>query len=247
MLAVFVDFDGTITDVDTFDALVRAVAGDDVWNAIDGPLLEVFVDFDGTITDVDTFDVLVRAVAGDAVWNAIDASLLAGEITLREALARQAAAVRLSRADTLAFMVANAKVDPAFGPFVAAVRAHGGAIRVVSSGIATIIHDALERAGAEVDVLANDVDFSPAGWTMSFVDASDNGHNKAAHVIAARWRRSRTVYIGDGISDFSAALEADERYAKAGRALEAYCAEMHVPCISFTSFKEIREQLFPHR
>ena len=30
MLAVFVDFDGTITDIDTFDALVRAAAGDAV-------------------------------------------------------------------------------------------------------------------------------------------------------------------------------------------------------------------------
>ena len=62
-------------------------------------MLEVFVDFDGTITDVDTFDALVRAVAGDAAWEAIDGPLLAGRITLREALARQAAAVRLSRAD----------------------------------------------------------------------------------------------------------------------------------------------------
>jgi len=78
-------------------------------------MLEVFVDFDGTITDVDTFDALIRAVAGDAAWNAIDGPLLAGEITLREALARQAAAVRLSRAETLAFMEAHARVDPAFG------------------------------------------------------------------------------------------------------------------------------------
>jgi len=47
--------------------------------------------------------------------------------------------------------------------FVAAVRAHGGAIRVVSSGIATVIHDALARAGIEIDVIANDVDFAPRG------------------------------------------------------------------------------------
>src|SRR5471032_1203907 len=98
-------------------------------------MLEVFVDFDGTITDVDTFDALVRAVAGDAAWNAIDEPLLAGKITLREELMQQAAALRLSRADTLAFMIANAHVDPTFAPFVAAVRAHGGEIRVVSSGI----------------------------------------------------------------------------------------------------------------
>ena len=208
-------------------------------------MLEVFVDFDGTITDVDTFDALVRAVAGDAAWDAIDGPLLAGEITLREALARQAAAVRLTRAETLDFMVNHARVDPAFGPFVDAVRAHGGAIRVVSSGIATVIHDALARANVEVDVIANDVDFAPAGWTMTFVDPSDNGHDKAAHVRAARERGVRTVYIGDGISDFEAALEADERFAKKGRALEAYCRARDVACESFESFRQIARRLFP--
>jgi 2,3-diketo-5-methylthio-1-phosphopentane phosphatase len=208
-------------------------------------MLEVFVDFDGTITAVDTFDALVRAVAGDDVWNAIDGALLAGEITLREALVQQAAAVRLSRAETLTFMEAHAFVDPAFGPFVAAVRAHGGSIRVVSSGVATVIHDALARAGVVVDVLANDVDFAPTGWTMTFVDASDNGHDKAAHVLAARARGSHTVYIGDGVSDFAAAAVADERFAKAGRALEAYCRERGIACTPFTSFSEIERRLFP--
>jgi 2-hydroxy-3-keto-5-methylthiopentenyl-1-phosphate phosphatase len=207
-------------------------------------MLAVFVDFDGTITDVDTFDALVRAVAGDAAWTAIDEPLLAGKITLREALARQAAAVRLSRPETLAFMEAHAHVDPAFGPFVEAVRAHGGAIRVVSSGIATVIHDALARAGVEVEVIANDVDFAPDGWTMTFVDPSDNGHDKAAHVRAARLGGAHTVYIGDGISDFAAALEADERFAKKGRALEAYCRARGVACEPFESFRQIERRLF---
>jgi 2-hydroxy-3-keto-5-methylthiopentenyl-1-phosphate phosphatase len=153
--------------------------------------------------------------------------------------------VRLSRDETLAFVETHAHVDPTFGAFVDAVREHGGAIRVVSSGIATVIHAALARAGVEVDVIANDVDFAPSGWTMSFVDPSDNGHDKAAHVRAARERGERTVYVGDGISDYAAALEADERFAKAGRALEAYCRERGVPCITFTSFDEIRRRLFP--
>jgi 2-hydroxy-3-keto-5-methylthiopentenyl-1-phosphate phosphatase len=207
-------------------------------------MLAVFVDFDGTITDIDTFDALVRAVAGDAAWEAIDGPLVAGRITLREALARQAAMVRLSRAETLTFMAAHAHVDPTFGAFVAAVRAHGGTIRVVSSGVATVIHDALARAGVEVEVIANDVDFAPGGWTMSFVDASDNGHDKAANVRAARARGDRTVYVGDGISDFAAALEADERFVKKGRALEAYCRARGVACEPFESFSQIERRLF---
>jgi len=204
----------------------------------------VFVDFDGTITDIDTFDALVRAAAGDAAWEAIDEPLLAGRITLREALVRQAALVRLSRTEALAFLESHARVDPAFAPFVAAVRAHGGTIRVVSSGIATVIHDALARAGVEVDVLANDADFAPTGWTLTFVDASDNGHDKAAHVRAAAAAGLETIFVGDGISDFAAAAIADRRFAKAGRALEAYCRERALPCATFTSFDEVRTALF---
>ena len=107
-----------------------------------------------------------------------------------------------------------------------------------------MIHDALARAGVEVDVIANDVDFAAGGWTMSFVDASDNGHDKAAHVRAARASGRRTVYVGDGISDFAASLEADIRFAKKGRALEAYCRARGVACEPFESFSTIERRLF---
>jgi HAD superfamily phosphoserine phosphatase-like hydrolase len=204
----------------------------------------VFVDFDGTITDIDTFDALVRAAAGDDAWIAIDDALVAGRITLRAALEQQAALVRLSREEALAFLEANAHVDPAFGPFVAAVREHGGTIRVLSAGIAAVIHDALGRAGVEVEVLANEVDFSADGWTVTFIDDSDNGHDKAAHVRAAQAAGAHTVFVGDGISDFDAAVVADQRFAKRGRALEAYCRERAIPCTTFRSFDEIGAALF---
>ena len=207
----------------------------------------VFVDFDGTITDVDTVDALVRAAVSDAFWEELDVDLDAGRITLREAFERQAAAMHWTRAETLAWVERNARVDPTFGPFVAAVRASGASICVVSSGIASVIRDALARAGVAVDVFANDVDFSPAGWTIAFIDDSANAHDKAAHVRAARAAGARTVYIGDGISDFEAALAADERFAKAGRSLERYCRERGAACTSFTSFDQIEARLFPAR
>ncbi|MFN2461680.1 MAG: HAD-IB family phosphatase [Candidatus Velthaea sp.] len=206
----------------------------------------MFVDFDGTITDIDTFDALVRDAAGDAVWDALDADLVAGRVSLREALSRQAAYVRCSKPAALAFLETRAHVDPAFAPFVAAARAHGADVRVVSSGIRSVIGPALARAGVDVPVLANDVDFAATGWTMSFIDDSANGHDKAAHVRAARSRGEATVYVGDGISDFEAALEADRRFVKKNRALEAYCRKRGLACVSFTSFREIESALFPH-
>ncbi len=204
----------------------------------------VFVDFDGTITDVDTFDALVRAAAGDAAWDAIDAELVAGRMTLRDALARQASFVRMSRREALAFLEANATVDPAFAPFVATARERGVDVRVLSSGIGPVIEAALARAGVDVPVYANSVDFSPHGWTIAFIDDSANGHDKAAQVRAAIAAGTPTVYVGDGISDFEAASVAGRCFAKRNRALEHYCRERGIPCTPFSSFEEITRDLF---
>jgi HAD superfamily phosphoserine phosphatase-like hydrolase len=170
--------------------------------------------------------------------------LAAGRITLREALRRQAAFVRLSRPETLAFLESRAKVDPTFAGFVATARARGAWIGVVSAGIRQVIDHALERAGVDVPVFANEVDFDPAGWRMTFIDDSMMGHDKAARVRAARDAGSHTVYVGDGISDFAGALEAERRFAKKDRALERYCRERGVECTPFSSFDEIGTALF---
>jgi len=205
----------------------------------------VFVDYDGTITDIDTFDALVRYAAGDEVWNALDEGLVAGRVRLRDALAHQASVIRLSKIEALAYLEEHANVDPAFAPFVGRARSHGADVQVVSSGVASIIRPALERAGVDVPVFANDVDFATSGWTMSFIDPSDNGHDKAARVRAARAAGTYAVYVGDGISDYEAASVADRVFAKRGRSLERYCTERDIAFTAFNSFDEIERALFP--
>jgi HAD superfamily phosphoserine phosphatase-like hydrolase len=205
----------------------------------------VFVDFDGTITDVDTFDALVRDAVGDAFWDAVGAELLSGRRTLRDVLAYQASRISKTEAEALAFVESTARVDPTFAPFVRTARARGADVRVVSSGVAPIIRATLARAGVDVPVIANNVDFATDGWTMAFIDESANGHDKAAAVRAARTAGYATVFVGDGVSDFTAAHEAERCFAKAGLALEAYCRENGIACTSFQSFTEIERALFP--
>ena len=187
--------------------------------------LAIFVDYDGTITNVDTFDLLVRSVAGNAAWEAIEVEFHAKRITLREALQREAALVGITQPEATA-------------------HAHGARVAVVSSGPRQVIEPALARIGADVPVFANDVAFDPAGWRLTFLDESANGHDKAARVRSAREAGARTVYIGDGISDYEAALAADVRFAKKGRALERYCRERGVACTSFATFDEVERDMF---
>lgn len=153
--------------------------------------------------------------------------------------------MRMTHAEALAFLERHARVDPSFPPFVRTAHARGASVAVVSSGLRPIIGPALERAGVDVPVFANDVTFHAHGWEMTFLDASDNGHDKAARVREARGNGTRTVYVGDGVSDFEAALEADVRFAKRDRALERYCRDRGVEAVSFATFAEIEQALFP--
>lgn len=205
----------------------------------------VFVDFDGTITDRDTFDVLVQHFAGPDAWARTEVGLDDGTMTLRDVLQKQASFVRAPFDDVAALLRREVRVDPTFAPFVAACREHALAVTVVSSGLGPIVAGRLADVGcAEVPIIANDVDPRPSGWVIQFRDDVANGTDKVAIVRAARDAGIGTIFIGDGRSDYAAAVAADRRFARAGLPLERYLRERGVAFESFATFAEIHAALF---
>ncbi len=200
----------------------------------------VFVDYDGTITDLDTFDVLVRTFAGARFWEELERKLEAGTMTLREVLSAQAEHIRVSLDQADEVLRAQTRFDPAFGSFVASCEARAITVTVLSSGVQALIERAFARNGLkQVRILANGIEPHREGWRFIFRDDSDNGHDKASAVRAARDAGMRTLFIGDGPSDYDAAIAADERFAKAGRGLERYLAQRAIPFTVFHGFGEI--------
>jgi 2-hydroxy-3-keto-5-methylthiopentenyl-1-phosphate phosphatase len=203
----------------------------------------VFVDYDGTITDLDTFDVLVRHFAGDAAWQAIEESLQRGDVTLREALQTEASLVHADFDEACEVLERSVAFDPAFGDFVADCERRDIAVTIVSSGVEPVIRRALERHGlGEVAVVANGLEANPSGWRIRFRDELANGTDKAGLVRAAREQGHFTTYIGDGLSDYDAALTADRVYAKRGRRLERFLMRRGIPFVAFGSFEELLER-----
>ena len=204
----------------------------------------VFVDFDGTITDRDTFDVLVPLFASRAVWDETERGLEDGTLTIRDVLAAQAALVRGSHADIAELLRREVRVDPGFAPFVRACAAANVPLTIVSSGVESIIRDRLDEAGISgVPVVANAVDVTPAGWVMRFRDPVANGTDKAALVDAAAATGARTVFIGDGRSDYDAALRAEVRFAKRGLPLERRFHSTGTPFVPFATFADVERAL----
>jgi 2,3-diketo-5-methylthio-1-phosphopentane phosphatase len=204
----------------------------------------VFVDYDGTITDADTFDVLVRRLAGDGPWNEIEGRLHRGELSLREALEREAELVRIGFDEAAALLEREVRFDPSFAGFVEACEANNVPVTIVSSGVDSLIRLALRREGLErLTVVANSVDALPTGWRFRFRDPVGNGTDKAAIVEAARARGVHTVFIGDGRSDYDAALAADRAFVKRHGHLERFLAQRGIAFELFTSFAEITRAL----
>ncbi len=188
---------------------------------------------------------LVRQAAGFERWERLERSLRDGTMTLRDVLSAQARFVHLSIDDADALLARTTRFDPTFAPFARRCEHEDAGLTILSSGIEPLIERALARNGLQrLCVRANTVEVAPSGWTMRFRDGSDNGHDKAAALAAAKATGAMTVFVGDGHSDFAAALQAHVRFAKRGLALERYLQENGVPFTPFSSFAQVEEALF---
>jgi len=202
------------------------------------PGVRVFVDFDGTISVGDTTDHILESFA-DPSWRMIEADWVAGRIGSRECLARQIDLVRASP-EALDAFVRDATIDPHFAGFVALCGAYGLPITVVSDGLDRIATAMLARAGLNLPVVANHLEWLGARrWRLGFPHAAADcrataGHCKCA-TIAAEPAGLR-VLIGDGRSDFCAAAGADLVIAKS--ALAEHCAGSGIAFKPFANFAD---------
>lgn len=198
----------------------------------------MFVDFDGTISVGDTTDLILENFA-DPSWRTIEADWVAGRIGSRECLARQIDLVRASP-DTLDAFARDATIDPHFAGFVALCRAHGLPVAVVSDGLDRIATAMLARAGIDLPVFANHLEWlGDRRWRLGFPHARADCRATAGHckctTIAAEPAALR-VMIGDGRSDFCAAAGADLVIAKG--ALAEHCARSGIAFERFADFAD---------
>jgi 2-hydroxy-3-keto-5-methylthiopentenyl-1-phosphate phosphatase len=198
--------------------------------------VRVFVDFDGTISLEDTTDVILERFA-DPKWRAVEAEWLAGRIGSRECLARQIDLVRASRED-LQSVIDEVPIDPHFADMVQLCRGHGVPLTVVSDGLDWVVTKMLVRAGLDVPVLANKLEWLGRNrWRLAFPHAADTCRAQAGHckcqALSGEPDKIR-ILIGDGRSDFCAAETADLVVAKG--ALAEHCQATGLAYIVFGNF-----------
>ncbi len=202
---------------------------------------EVFVDFDGTITEKDTQELLIRRFAGDHAFLELQAQLEAGRITVRQALDIQVESVRGASFDEVVmFLLSATSLDRSFPAFAWACHEARLRLCVLSAGMRPVIRALLGTLDLpDIPVIAGDLDASLIGWRMVWPDDSPNGIDKRAYVASAKHMGRETTIIGNGVTDYDAALIADHRFARAGDHLERMLLDSGVAYTPFHTFADL--------
>jgi 2-hydroxy-3-keto-5-methylthiopentenyl-1-phosphate phosphatase len=174
------------------------------------------------------------------VYREVDAALDAGRITLQECIIREYEPVRASLEEVVAWASENARIRPGFAELVRRAEEGGWRVLVVSSGFEQLIRPVLERAGVEVEVIANQAEPRPDGWRVRWRD------EEVCATCGQPCKRSslpdgEIVYVGDGYSDRCAARAADRVFATNG--LAVYLRERGVRFEPFDDFFSVADAL----
>ncbi|KAL4072379.1 hypothetical protein V8B97DRAFT_1917168 [Scleroderma yunnanense] len=136
------------------------------------------------------------------------------------------------------------KLDPGFRDFYRYCKSMDIPVVIVSSGMEPVIRAVLSvqvtpEEAAEIDIISNDVDVHPDGtWSINKF-----GHDKSQAILPYRALENPPTlfFLGDGVSDLSAARHADVLFVKdtgdGDNDLAVYCKREHIPHILFPKFE----------
>ncbi len=204
--------------------------------------IAVFTDFDGTIAHPDTLNHLTEVFAGVEFRREIGGKIYSGELTLREGIRLEVASIRGSLDEILEILNRDVAIDTTFIPFASWCQERGSPLTVLSGGMQEVIESLLLPYGLEfVRILANPIQIKNGHWDLQFRDETPWGHDKGAALRMARQSGYATVFVGDGLSDRGAAVEADLVFAKAG--LARFCATESIPFEEFKDFSQVQDSM----
>ena len=202
------------------------------------------LDFDGTITTVDSLCFLLDKY-GDPRWREFDKRVERGDATERESLVWQMATLRIPFPDAVAEVVQSIRLREGVEQFFFWCESNGFPLRIVSGGYEELIAAVLNRWGITAEIVANRFPGydSEGGWLVeSRHPRLDDCRYSCCKCGSLEWTRrcaKKTVYIGDGVTDYCVAAKCDRIYALSGGALARMLARDNIPNRHFQTFDEI--------
>jgi len=175
--------------------------------------LAVLTDFDGTISVTDaSYEVLERF--GEERWKDIEKEALDGRMSIKEALRRQAAMVKVSEEEMAPFLIEKVQLRDGFREFALWCRENGVHLEICSDGFGNTIGVLLAHWGLEwIPWTSNRTEPRKDGMLIEFPHWREgcpvNGNCKCSHLENLMGKFGDVIFIGDGTTDLCVARKAD--------------------------------------
>lgn len=205
----------------------------------------IFVDFDGTITLNDVGDTLFATFA-DESWKKAVQDWKDGLISSKECLLRECSITKVTRRQLEQFCDCQ-QIDPHFKEFVQYCKENGYPVTILSDGLDFYIQRILENNGLGfLTVYANKLIFKNENKICPEFPYYGKGcpgcaNCKGYHINESRKDGELVVYIGDGLSDRCAVVQADIIFAKDD--LRKYCLQKNLPFYDYQNFNDVLHKL----
>jgi len=210
-----------------------------------------FLDFDGTITRQDVVDVILETFA-DPRWLEIEEEWKSGHIGSRECLDAQMRLVRATK-DQIDALLDSIEVDPGLIRLLETCAAYGVPVHIVSDGFDYCIDRILNRSSLDlqarlngVRILSSHMEWESGQLRFDFPSFRQScGHGcatcKPAMMSLLNHAGGPAIFVGDGLSDKYAALNADLVFAK--DKLATYCREQEIKYLEYENLAEVAAQI----
>lgn len=204
----------------------------------------IFCDFDGTITTTDNIVSLMTHFVPEESEK-IAQAMLAQTITFKEGVTAMFQLLSTHQKDeVIQYLLNTAVIREGFGEFVQFAHEHAIPFYVVSGGVDFFIKPMLEPFGPFSGVYCNSADFSGSQIELLHPNICDEqcvkyevqgcGCCKPSVMRAVSKKDQFTIVIGDSISDYEAAKQADLVLARDH--LIGLCEELQIPYKPFETF-----------
>jgi 2-hydroxy-3-keto-5-methylthiopentenyl-1-phosphate phosphatase len=197
-------------------------------------------DFDGTVTEKDVAYLLLEAFA-DGDYSQLVADYMAGRMTVGSFNSRAFAMIKQDKPTLLDFVRRTVKIRDGFHELLDYCRRWGLRFVIVSNGLDFYINTILADIGVRgIEVFAAKTEFAPDGLRPRYIGPDGvelDSDFKETHTRLFLSQGYRVVYIGDGLSDITAARQAYHIFA-CGQLL-GLCKDIDLDCTPFNDLYDV--------
>lgn len=201
----------------------------------------LFLDFDGTITAEETLDGVMRRTIDPELFERKLAEMMAGKISLAEALHEGLESIPANKMDLILDYVRSVPVREGFPELLDSMKSAGIPVVVISGGLKPYIEEKLAPYKDRLlDIYSVDIDSS--GDKIKLLPSHEgNGELMQKNLIMEKYDYQMAICAGDGHTDVRMALKSDLVFAR--DTLAGHLDKLSVPYIRWNDFNDIREYL----